>query len=221
MKASGVDRIIGWLLRLAVAGFTMSWLGAGVAGWHRDALVLVYAVVVGVLVFSYFRSAGVEFRKSLLRRWQSGVVAGLVVGGLLARNVMAQPGSPEPHGVQLAWPILWLGVIYGVVDALLLNVMPVWIVYADWNAGAKIRSVRLGRTAVALGASLLVTATYHLGYQEFRGPELMQPLIGNGLITLAFLLTGSPASSIIAHVIMHTAAVLHGINTTVQLPPHY
>jgi hypothetical protein len=72
-----------------------------------------------------------------------------------------------------------------------------------------------------LGASLLVAATYHLGYQEFRGPELMQPLIGNGLITLAFLLTGSPAAAIIAHVIMHTAAVLHGINTTVQLPPHY
>lgn len=221
MKASGVDRTIGWLLMLAVAGFTMSWLGAGVAGWHRDALVLVYAAVAGALVFSYFRSTGVEFRKSLLRRWQTGVVAGLAVGALLARNVMAQPVSPEPHGIQLAWAILWLGVIYGVVDALLLNVMPVWIVYAGWNAGEENRPARLSRAAVALGASLLVAATYHLGYAEFRGPALLQPLIGNGLITLVFLLTGSPAASIIGHVIMHVAAVLHGINTTVQLPPHY
>jgi hypothetical protein len=148
------------------------------------------------------------------------VVAGLALGALLARNVMAQPVSPGPHGVQLAWAILWLGVIYGVVDALLLNVMPVWIVYAGRNAGGKIRPV-LSRAALALGASLLVAATYHLGYEEFRGPALLQPLIGNGLITLAFLLTGSPAASIIGHVIMHVAAVLHGINTTVQLPPHY
>ena len=220
MRAHGLGWTIGWTLRLAIAGFAMSWLGAGVARWDRDALVLVYAVVAGALVFRYFRSTGLEFRKSLVRRWQSGVVAGLVVGGLLARNVMAQPVSPEPHGVQLAWAILWLGVIYGGVDALLLNVMPVWIVYAGWNAGGKIRPV-LGRAALALGASLLVTATYHLGYEEFRGPALMQPLIGNGLITLAFLLTGSPAAAIIGHVIMHVAAVLHGINTTVQLPPHY
>jgi hypothetical protein len=214
-------KLSSWIVVLAAAGFAMSWLGAGVARWDRDALVLIYAVVVGVLVFSYFRSTGVEFRKSLTRRWQSGVVIGLAVGALLARNVMAQPGSPEPHGVQLAWAILWLGVIYGVVDALLLNVMPVWIVYAGWNAGARIRSVRLSRAAVALGASLLVTATYHLGYEEFRGAGLMQPLIGNGLLTLVLLFTGSPAAPIIGHVIMHAAAVLHGMETTVQLPPHY
>jgi hypothetical protein len=198
----------------------MSALGAGVARWDRAALVLIYAIVAGVLVFSYFRSTGLEFRKSLLRRWRSGVVAGLAIGALLVRNVMAQPTSPEPHGGQLAWAILWLGVIYGVVDALLLNVMPVWIVYAGWNAGGTIRLV-LSRAASALAASLLVTASYHLGYEEFRGATLLQPLIGNGLITLAFLLTGSPAAAIIGHVIMHTAAVLHGITTTVQLPPHY
>jgi hypothetical protein len=213
-------KLSSWIVVLAAAGFAMSWLGASVAHWDRDALVLVYAVVAGLLVFSYFRSTGVDFRQSLARRWQRGVMVGLAIGALLANNVMAQPASPEPHGVQLAWAILWLGVIYGVVDALLLNVMPVWIVYAGWDAGGKIRPV-LSRAALALGASLLVAAMYHLGYEEFQGPALMQPLIGNGLITLAFLLTGSPTASIIAHVIMHTAAVLHGMETTVQLPPHY
>jgi len=66
-----------------------------------------------------------------------------------------------------------------------------------------------------------VTATYHLGYPEFRGPAVIQPLIGNVLLTLGFLLTGSPLAAIIGHVIMHAAAVLHGMETTVQLPPHY
>ena len=81
--------------------------------------------------------------------------------------------------------------------------------------------LRLCRVLIALGASLLVTAAYHPGYQEFRGPAVIQPLIGNALLTLGFLLTGSPAAAIVGHVIMHAAAVVHGMETTVQLPPHY
>jgi hypothetical protein len=80
---------------------------------------------------------------------------------------------------------------------------------------------RLSWGVVALAASLLVTALYHLGFAEFRGPELLQPLLGNGIITAGYLLTGSPLTSLIAHTLMHIAAVLHGMETTMQLPPHY
>ena len=73
---------------------------------------------------------------------------------------------------------------------------------------------------VALLASLGVAAAYHLGFAEFRGPSLAGPLIGNGIITLSYLLTGSPVAPILAHVIMHAAAVFHGMETTAQLPPH-
>jgi hypothetical protein len=74
---------------------------------------------------------------------------------------------------------------------------------------------------MALAASLFVTAAYHLGYVEFRGPRLLQPLIGNAVLTTGYLMTGSIATPLIGHVIMHGAAVLHGMETTVQLPPHY
>jgi hypothetical protein len=50
---------------------------------------------------------------------------------------------------------------------------------------------------------------------------LIQPLIGNAIVTAGYLLTGSPLAAIISHVIMHGAAVVHGMETTVQLPPHY
>jgi hypothetical protein len=39
------------------------------------------------------------------------------------------------------------------------------------------------------------------------------------LIALTYLSTGSPA--VATHVIMHMAAVLHGMETTLQVPPHY
>jgi len=68
---------------------------------------------------------------------------------------------------------------------------------------------------------MLVTAVYHAGYPEFRGPQLSRPLVGNAVLTAGYLLTGSVATPLLGHVIMHGAAVLHGLETTLQLPPHY
>ena len=73
----------------------------------------------------------------------------------------------------------------------------------------------------ALFASLAVTAAYHLGYPEFRGPQILGPLIGNGILTGAYLVTGSPLAAVLPHLAMHVAAVLHGMESTMQLPPHY
>ena len=80
---------------------------------------------------------------------------------------------------------------------------------------------RLLSAMVALAASLVVTAAYHWGFAEFRGPAIGQPLIGNALITLSDLLTTNPVTPVTAHVAMHVAAVLHGMDTAVQLPPHF
>ena len=75
--------------------------------------------------------------------------------------------------------------------------------------------------ALAIAASLLVTAAYHLGYPEFRGTKVLAPIIGNGVLSLTYTLTTNPISAVAGHIAMHIAAVLHGLETTVQLPPHY
>ena len=62
---------------------------------------------------------------------------------------------------------------------------------------------------------------YHLGFPEYRGAGLLAPVIGNGVLSLASLLTMSPIAAVLGHIAMHVTAVLHGINTAVQLPPHY
>jgi hypothetical protein len=40
-------------------------------------------------------------------------------------------------------------------------------------------------------------------------------------MSLSMLVTGNPIAAVGSHVAMHTAAVLHGPATTIQLPPHY
>jgi hypothetical protein len=188
----------------------------------RAAFVLAHAVLVAGFVAVYVRRAGLDVAQQLQRRRLGGMIGGLVFGLLLVPGVLEQPASAPPRGGDLAVALVWLGVVYGAVDALLLTVVPVLSIYGSRGAElARGFTHRLGWGLAALGGSLFATTLYHLGFAEFRGPSLVQPLIGNAIITASYLLTGSPLAPLLAHVIMHGAAILHGPATTVQLPPHY
>jgi hypothetical protein len=116
--------------------------------------------------------------------------------------------------------ILRLGVVYGTLDALFLSVFPV---IAVWHAFPDHTGTWRGKIAVgalALVASLIVTATYHIGYEECRGDQMREALVGNDIFTLGYLLTTNPIAAVAGHVILHIASVLHGAATTVNLPPH-
>jgi hypothetical protein len=145
----------------------------------------------------------------------------VLIGALLAHRVLAvrgPPGAPDPA---LAWHLAWLGLVYGVADAMLLSVLPVLAVYGSQPPERMRRAgFRLAAGARALLASLVVAAMYHLGFPEYRGRVLVQPLIGNGLVTAGYLLTGNPLTPAVAHVLLHGAAVIRGPEVTVQLPPH-
>ena len=203
---------------LAVIGFSISALFSAKLGLSRNQLVLGYLVTVAIVVLAA-RSWRAELRSQLGRDWRIGVLAGLVLGALLAITVAGQTGSPRPSGLGLVWSLIWLGLVYGLLDGLLLNVLPI-VVVARRDSG---RTRWLGWRSAILGlaASAAVTAAYHWGYREYRGPQLIQPLIGNTVITAGYILTGNIAAPLIAHVIMHGAAVVHGMETTTQLPPHY
>ena len=209
------------VLVLGAAGFVLSGFLSGALGLARDTVVLGYAVVVIVVMFALYRYDPQSFRRVTGRHWISGIVAGLVLGLVLMISVMNQPASGSPSGLRLAAALAWLGLVYGICDGLLLTVAPVLAVFGRDTPRLSARTGNWARGAVALAASLFVTATYHLGYEEFRGPQLAQPLIGNAVITAGYLMTGSVATPLIGHVIMHGAAVVHGRETTSQLPPHY
>jgi hypothetical protein len=205
------------LVGFASAAVFSSWLH-----WERNRFVLAYASVTLLILTLYTVSTGLDPVAQLRRRWPAGAIVGLVTGAVLAYGVRQQPPSAPPEGAALPISLLWLGLVYGAADALLLTVVPVLSVYGSRPAETLRRApARFRWAGLSLLASLAVTAAYHLGFTEYRGSGLVQPLIGNGLVTLAYLLAGNPLAPIIAHVIMHVAAVLHGMSTTAQLPPHY
>jgi hypothetical protein len=210
-----------WVALAGCLGLLSSGLFASLLGLERSRFVAVHAVLVAGFATVYSRRAGVDWREQLRRRWQSGIIGGILVGAMLVRSVLAQPASLAPRGPELAVALAWLGGIYGVADAVLLTVIPVLSLYG--SRGAELRRgirLRLRWGAAALAGSLFVTALYHLGFAEYRGASLVHPLLGNAIITVAYLLTGNPIAPILAHVAMHAAAVVHGPATALQLPPH-
>ena len=138
------------------------------------------------------------------------------------RNVRSQPESRQMEGGELVLDLAWLGLAYGLIDALFLNVLPVLSVWQGFTVLGWTDSLwgKIAVGALGLAASLLVALTYHLGYPEFRNRKVGLVLVGNGLITLAYVLSTNPLGAMISHTVMHLAAVLRGPETTIQLPPH-
>jgi hypothetical protein len=215
-------RPLTWTVLAGVTGLLSSGIFSSLLQLGRPWFVLSHAVLVLGFVALYCRSAGVSPMNQIRRRWLSGTLGGLVFGVILVRDVLQQAGSPAPREGGLALAVAWLGLAYGLADALLLSVVPVLSIYG--SRGSELLqgfSRRLCWGLAALAGSLFVTALYHVGFAEFRGPSLVQPLIGNAIVTASYLLTGSPLAPILSHVMMHGAAVLHGPETMLQLPPHY
>lgn len=211
-----------WIIAAGVLGFLVSAIFAGWLRLPRTVFLVPYVLIIGAFLYAYARWHGVDVGALLVYRWLWGLLAAVVVGAILVRNVIAQPSSPRSEGIALAVELAWWGGVYGAVDGLLLSVMPVLAtrqVFADvvWST-TWYGQILVG--VLALLASSYVTAAYHLGYPEFRSSKVMLPVAGNTLMSLGYLLTQAPLAAFGAHAIMHIAAVLHGTRYTVQLPPH-
>jgi hypothetical protein len=149
-------------------------------------------------------------------------VGAVLIGAFVVNNVLSQPSSPRSSGLRLAFDLIWLGAVYGALDAMLLSVLPVHAVWRAFSTFAWFRRwwARVAIGVVAVVASLVVTTAYHVGYPELRNSSVIYPIIGNGSMTVAYLATSNPLTPGLSHVAMHVTAVLHGPETTSQLPPH-
>lgn len=211
-----------WIIAASGLGFGVAALFAGRLRLPRRLYLIPYVGLTGIFLYAYFAWSEVDVAALLTRNWAWGILAGVLIGAVTVANVRTQPATRQSTGGELVVDLSWLGLAYGLTDALFLNVMPVLV---TWQGLASIGWTnswlgRIGVGAVALGASLVVTFAYHVGYPEFRNKRVGLVLVGNGLITLAFLLSANPLGAIVSHVVMHLAAVLRGPDTTLQLPPH-
>jgi hypothetical protein len=213
----------GWLGAGLVVGFAVPFLFADLLRLPRDVYYGIYAVAVVGFVLLWARATGQRLHRMVRRRWRLAVVLGvglaLVLGFVVVRT---EPASIGPEGPALVGAVVWRGVVYGAADGLLLSAFPILAVFAA-TEGSRFRGHKLGTIgvgAVSLLASLLMTAVYHLGYDDFRSAKLAKPVAGDLVWSVPTLVTLNPIGAPIAHAGMHVAAVVHSSDTETFLPPH-
>ena len=213
-----------WIPATALLGFAMAEIFAGLLHLPRRIFLIPYIVLVSLTLYIFMSWSKLSLNELIQHNWVWGILGAALVGTFVVRNILSQPPSPRLTGFPLILDLLWSGVVYGLMDALLLSVLPV---LATWQAFSSLGWTTNWPGKIAVGviafiASLLITVCYHLGYPEYRVKGgVSGPTIGNGIMTLGYLLTNNPISAVFSHIAMHIAGVLHGPDSVMQLPPHY
>jgi pimeloyl-ACP methyl ester carboxylesterase len=212
-----------WLAAGLVLGFSVPFLLADTLGLGRDLYYGVYGAIAISFVFGWAQATGWPVAAAARRRLPLTLaLAGIASALLIAIVFGTDDATARPGGIEFAAALAWRGLFYGAVDGLLLSAFPILVVFAAF-AGSRLRRRRSGTIvvgAVALAASVLMTAVYHVGYSDFRGEKLRKPLVGDLIWSAPTLLTLNPIGAPIAHAALHSAAVVHSFETEVFLPPH-
>jgi hypothetical protein len=154
------------------------------------------------------------------RRWVWGILLALVFGALMVQNVLSRPATEKFTGPYLAWLIFWRGLIYGAIDGLLLSVFPWIVTWRAFDVEKKSLGKKIGFGFLAWLFILVLTTAYHLGYSDFRSKKIIEPNIGNTIISVPTLASANPIGSPIVHATMHITAIIHSPKTELFLPPH-
>ena len=212
-----------WLGGGFVLGFAVPFVFADVLQINRDVSYGIYALSVVGLFWLWSRSTGYDLVQAVTRRWAAALLLGLAAAGVLAVVVIrTEDATARPGALDLVGALAWRGVVYGITDGMLLSVFPILVVFAAF-AGSRLNRRLAGKVVigiVALLASLAMTFVYHAGYSDFRSDKMSKPLRGDVIWSTPTLLTLNPIGAPIAHVGLHTSAVLHSYETDTFLPPH-
>jgi hypothetical protein len=212
-------RHVAWFAFGSAVAFLVPFVGVSVFDLQHDVYYLAYFVTAAAVVALYAHVARVDVRQILTQAWPwsvaLGVVAALAVGG----NVLGEDGTDRPGGAYFLFELLWRGVTYGAVDAMLLSAFPGMVAYSILRGRVGGLMGKVQFAGVALPLVLAITASYHLGYPQYREDGVRQPETGNTIISAPMLATANPIGSVIAHATMHTTAVTHAYETPVFLPP--
>ena len=216
----GRVRHLGWFAGGSVVAFLVPYLGVSVLDLQHDVFYGFYFAVTLLMLAAYARVEHIDVRRLFTHHWKSSVAVGVPTAAFVMWNVFrTDSGTAHPQGAYYVFELLWRGLGYGTVDALLLTVFPCVVAYSLLRGHLAGWRGHLRYIALALPLIWIITATYHLGYPQIRQDGLQKPEIGNTIISVPMLATMNPIGSIGAHAAYHITAVKHSYETRNFLPP--
>jgi hypothetical protein len=94
-----------------------------------------YFVILVPFLYADTRWSEVDVDEAIRRRWIWGVTGGAVVVAFMVFNVLNNElAYTRSEGLELVRALLWVRIVYGVVEALLLPVLPVTAVWLAFKS---------------------------------------------------------------------------------------
>jgi hypothetical protein len=215
-----IVRQAAWFIAVSILAFVVPYIGTSALDVHHDLFYLAYFACVLAAVGIYATMNGIQLNAFFEQNWKLSVVLGALVSVFLVWNVLTrEDATPRPDGLYFAFEFAWRGVAYGVVDAILLSAFPAMVAFALMQQDVRGLGRRIVFGALTLVMTLIITATYHLGYDHYRDEGVRAPELGNVVISVPAIVSVSPIGSLGAHVVLHTTAVTHSYETETFLPP--
>jgi len=186
----------------------------------HDLYYAVYFAAVAIFLTTYVQATRLDVRALLTRNWRWSLGLGLIASAVLVVAVLnREDATPHPEGLYFVFEIAWRGALYGAVDGLLLTAFPLAVALSLFGGRLDTLIRKVGYAAVTLGLVWIITATYHLGYEQFRDDGVGGPETGNTIISVPAIVSANPIGAVLAHTVMHVAAVTHAYVTDLYLPP--
>ena len=216
---NGVRHLV-WITAAAVIGFGSAFVFDDLLQLPVDLYYFVYFAIVTGFFSAYVVRTKLNVREWFSRRLIWGILFGLIFAALLAQNVLSRPETEKLTGSYLVWSLFWRGLVYGAIDGLLLSSFPWIVTWRAFDVNSKPIGKKIAFGFLAWVMVLVVTTAYHAGYPEFRSRKVIQPNIGNTIMSVPTLLAANPIGTPITHAAMHITAVIHSPKTDLFLPPH-
>jgi hypothetical protein len=209
-----------WFAGVSLLSFLLPFVLTSMWRLQHDVYYLIYFAVTITALGLYVRRSNTDIRALLRARWGWSLALGVGATAFVVWSVLARiDATPRPSGWYFAFELVWRGLLYGAVDALLLSAFPglVALRLMRGRIDGAMRQLVFG--GLSLFLVTVITVVYHIGYEDFRNHDVVGPVVGNIVISVPVIATANPVGSIVAHAAMHVAAVTHAYESRDRLPP--
>jgi hypothetical protein len=192
-----------WIPPNAVLVFCLPYLLVKLLGLSNDAYYIWLYIVSIAFVALYARLSKFHWGASLKSGWALGTILGVFIGlAFLSLASMSRPAIESSFFSAAILPILWRGLLYGLVSAVLISVFPfivVWRSLSGTNPGA-IR--KFGVTLVAIISIALMSSLYNLGLSDLKKSNLTNQIGKSMIASIPTIISGSPLAAPISNVLL-------------------
>lgn len=219
LEKHGLAQHVLWFAAGCLLAFAVPFALTSLIELQRDAYYAVYFAAAVLFIAAYVDYTGVDVAAFARRNLALSLVLGVLMAAWLVFDIFTREDSTShPGGVYFAFELGWRGAVYGAVDALLLTALPALVAFSILHGRIAGVRRRMEFAGIALVLTLIITATYHLGYPQYREDGVAQPEFGNVMISIPALVSVNPVGSLVAHSTMHVAAVTHEYDGD-RIPP--